>query len=268
MKKFKMDFRFASLLFVATLAITAVSCSSSDDDNNGSVDPVAFAATTTNQLYRFNPTNGSSTSSIAFVGLNVGESIIGLDFRPFNGLLYAVSNQNRLLTVNTSSGQLTPVGSTLAPALSGTSFGMDFNPTVDRIRIVSNTGQNMRINPDTAVLAGADTNLNPGTPSVNGAAYTNNFVGAATTVLYVIDSQTDMLYIQVPPNNGTLVPVGPLGFDIDADNGFDIGGAGNTAFALLKVSGVTSIYSINLSTGAATKITDLAIQATAMTLGL
>jgi len=224
MKKFKMDFRFASLLFVATLAITAVSCSSSDDDNNGSVDPVAFAATTTNQLYRFNPTNGSSTSSIAFVGLNVGESIIGLDFRPFNGLLYAVSNQNRLLTVNTSSGQLTPVGSTLAPALSGT--------------------------------------------SVNGAAYTNNFVGAATTVLYVIDSQTDMLYIQVPPNNGTLVPVGPLGFDIDADNGFDIGGAGNTAFALLKVSGVTSIYSINLSTGAATKITDLAIQATAMTLGL
>jgi hypothetical protein len=229
--------------------------------------PIAFAATATNELFRFNPINASS-SSVAFLGLNASETIVGLDFRPATGTLYAVSNQSRLLTVNTASGQLTQVGSTLSPALSGTSFGLDFNPTVDRIRLVSNTGQNLRLHPDLGTVVFTDGSLNPGTPSVNAAAYTNNFAGSTTTVLYVIDSETNMLYTQNPPNNGTLVPVGPLGIDVDASSGFDIGGSSNAAFALLKVGTVTSVYSINLTSGAATKVTDLAVQPTAMTVGL
>jgi hypothetical protein len=40
-------------------------------------------------------------------------------------------------------------------------------------------------------------------------------------LLFVLDSQTDILYRQDPPNNGTL---GNLGINVDADNGFDIGG--------------------------------------------
>jgi hypothetical protein len=229
--------------------------------------PIAFAATATNELFRFNPTNATS-SSVAFMGLNASETIVGLDFRPATATLYAVSNQSRLLTVNTASGQLTQVGSTLTPAFSGTSFGFDFNPTVDRIRVVSNTGQNLRLHPDLGTVVFTDGNLNPGTPSANAAAYTNNFAGATTTVLYVIDSETNMLYTQNPPNAGTLIPVGALGFDVDASSGFDIGGSSSAAFALLKVNNVTSVYSINLTSGAATKITDLSVQPTAMTLGL
>ncbi len=229
--------------------------------------PVAYAATTTNQLLRFNPTNAAS-SSVAFLGLSLGESIVGLDFRPATGTLFALSNQSRLLTVNTANGQLTQVGTTLTPALSGTSFGFDFNPTVDRIRVVSNTGQNLRLHPDLGTVVVTDGSLNPGMPVVNAAAYSNNFVGATTTVLYVIDSETNMLYIQNPPNNGTLVAVGALGIDVDANSGFDIGGNSNAAFALLKVNNVTSVYAINLSSGAATKVTDLTIQPTAMALGL
>lgn len=229
--------------------------------------PIAFAATATNELLRFNPTNGTSTT-VAFTGLNTSEAIVGLDFRPATGTLYAVSNQSRLLTVNTASGLLTPIGTMLNPGLSGTSFGFDFNPTVDRIRLVSDSGQNLRLHPDLGTVVATDANLNPGTPSVNAAAYTNNFAGATTTALYVIDSTTNMLYTQNPPNAGTLVPVGALGFDVDASSGFDIGGSSNAAFALLKVNNVTSVYAINLMTGAATKITDLSIQPTAMTLGL
>lgn len=229
--------------------------------------PIAFAATASNELVRFNPTNGTSTS-VTMTGLNANETIVGLDFRPATGALYAISNQSRLLTVNSSSGLVTQVGSTLNPAISGTSFGFDFNPTVDRIRLVSNTGQNLRLHPDLGTVVFTDGNLNPGTPSINGSAYTNNFAGATTTTLYAIDSDTNMLYTQNPPNAGTLMPVGSLGVDVDANSGFDIGGSSNAAFALLKVGSVTSVYSINLTSGAATKIIDLNIQPTAMTLGL
>ena len=103
---------------------------------------------------------------------------------------------------------------------------------------------------------------------VNGAAYTSNVASATSTVLYVIDSQTNMLYTQNPPNAGTLVPVGALGVDVDADSGFDIGGSSGIAYGLLKVGGTTSVYSINLTTGAATKVRDISVQAKAMTIGL
>lgn len=229
--------------------------------------PIAFATTAANELVRFNPTNASSTT-VAMTGLMTGETVVGLDFRPVRGQLYAVTNQSRMLTINTATGAVAQVGSTLSPALAGTSFGFDFNPTVDRIRLVSNTGQNLRLHPDLGTVVFTDGNLNPGTPSVNGAAYTNNFASSTTTTLYVIDSETNMLYTQNPPNNGTLVAVGPLGVDVDANSGFDIGGSSNAAFALLKVNNATAIYSINLATGAATKVADFNVQPTAMAVGL
>jgi WD40 repeat protein len=229
--------------------------------------PIAYATTTGNMLVRFNPTSGNN-NSVALTGLAASESIVGLDFRPANGALYAISNQSRLFSVNTASGALTVVGSTLVPGLSGTAFGFDFNPTVDRIRLVSNTGQNLRLHPDLGTVVAVDGNLNPGTPFITGAAYTNNIAGATTTALFVIDSQTDMLFRQDPPNNGTLVAIGNLGVNVDADSGFDIGGNSATAFALLKVNSVTSVYSINMATGAATKVSDVNIQATAMAVGL
>lgn len=229
--------------------------------------PIAYATTTGNMLVRFNPTSGNN-NSVALTGLAASESIVGLDFRPANGALYAISNQSRLFSVNTASGALTVVGSTLVPGLSGTAFGFDFNPTVDRIRLVSNTGQNLRLHPDLGTVVAVDGNLNPGTPFITGAAYTNNIAGATTTALFVIDSQTDMLFRQDPPNNGTLVSIGNLGVNVDADSGFDIGGNSATAFALLKVNSVTSVYSINMATGAATKVSNINIQATAMAVGL
>ena len=133
---------------------------------------------------------------------------------------------------------------------------------------MSNTGQNLRLHPDLGTIVFTDGNLNPGTPFINAAAYTNNFAGATTTVLFVLDSQTDTMFRQDPPNNGTLVSIGSLGVNIDADSGFDIGGTSGSAFALLKVNGVTGVYSLNTTTGAATKVADLNIQATAMAVGL
>ena len=229
--------------------------------------PIAYATTANNMLYRFDPTKGTNTS-VALTGLASGEAIVGLDFRPATGGLYALSNQSRLFSVNTSSGALAVVGVTLVPALSGDSFGFDFNPTVDRIRVVSNTGQNLRLHPDLGTVVAVDGNLNPGTPFVTGAAYSNSVAGATTTTLFVIDSQTDMLYRQDPPNNGTLVMLGSLGVDVATDNGFDIGGNSAIAYALLKVNNANAVYTINLTTGVATKVSDITFQATAMAVGL
>ncbi|RYE99400.1 MAG: DUF4394 domain-containing protein, partial [Oxalobacteraceae bacterium] len=141
----------------------------------------------------------------------------------------------------------------ISPSVSG-DVGFDFNPTVDRIRIVSNDGQNLRYNPnDNSVTV--DGRLNPGSPNVTAAAYTNNFPGATTTTLYDIDSRTGnaMLYRQNPPNGGGLELIGNLGRQIEGGNGFDIGGTSNVGHAVLRVDGITRLYTINLTTGGSTE---------------
>jgi hypothetical protein len=147
------------------------------------------------------------------------------------------------------------VGNAGAFTLSGTAFGFDVNPVADRIRVVSDTDQNIRLNPANGTLAATDTTLNPGNPNVVALAYDNNFAGATLTTLYGIDSATDMLVLLNPPNAGTLVPVGALGFNTGSVCGFDISPNGQ-AFAALTAPGDFSpkLFQINLATGLATLI--------------
>ncbi len=231
--------------------------------------PVAYAVDLTNNLQIFNPNNAGTPVSKAITGLQAGENVLGIDMRPATGQLYALGSTSRIYAINMSTGGATMVGLVpLTTLLSGTSFGFDFNPTVDRIRIVSNTGQNIRVNPNDGTIAAVDAALNPGTPAVSAAAYTNNFAGAATTVLFDIDVTTDKLYTQNPPNNGTLVEVGALGADVTAENGFDIGGTSNKAYALLTVAGATKVYTINTTTGAATMLSAFPNAARGFAIGL
>ncbi|MDI1322494.1 MAG: DUF4394 domain-containing protein [Algoriphagus sp.] len=229
--------------------------------------PIAFASDSTNKLYRFNP-NDPEPTSVSLTGLMSGEMIVGLDFRPANGQLVAVSSMSKLYSVNTASGALAPIGTGFSPMIMGDFIGFDFNPTVDRIRLVTNQGQNLRLHPDLGTAVFVDGTLKPGTPMVNSAAYLNNFAGATTTTLFVLDSGNGMLYTQTPPNEGLLVPVGSLGVSFMEDNGFDIGGTSNKAFAVLTTTSGSGVYSINLMTGAATKVSDLNFKPTAMALGL
>jgi len=213
-----------------------------------------YGVTATNQLVSFNSATPGTLATIgAISGLQPGENVLGIDFRPATGQLYALGSASRLYRINTATGAATQVGTAGAFTLSGTDFGFDFNPTVDRIRVVSNSGQNLRLNPNDGTLAATDGTLNPGTPNVTAAAYTNSFAGATATTLYDIDSGSDTLYIQNPPNGGTLVPVGALGVNVTDSNGFDIAAGSNNALAALQVNGETTskLFSINLSTGAA-----------------
>jgi len=140
----------------------------------------------------------------------------------------------------------------LSTPLEGTDFGMDFNPTGPvALRIVGNTGQNLRVTDPTTGATTVDARLNPGTPSITGAAYTNSLPLAGTTTLYVIDSQADRLFIQNPPNAGTLVDVGPLGTDVGSIDGFDIDGRNGGAIVAQSMAGGQSstLHTLDLTTG-------------------
>ncbi|GAB3271310.1 hypothetical protein GCM10027347_42500 [Larkinella harenae] len=229
-------------------------------------DPVAYAVSGNNLLI-FNPWDLSPTQRV-ITGLQPGETIRGIDMRPATGQLYALGSSSRIYAITypagTTNALANVVGSgAFTPALTGSDYGFDFNPTVDRIRVVSNTGQNLRINPMTAEVA-VDKPLNFGPtavdkPSVRAVAYLNNFQGATSTVLYDIDDLDDRLYRQIPPNDGTVVGGSPLGIDVTATNGFDIGGRSNKAYALLTSGNSTRLYEINLNNG---KLTDLGIFST------
>jgi Domain of unknown function (DUF4394) len=230
--------------------------------------PVAFAVDESNNLLAFNFMSVGTPVSKPITGLQTGETVVGIDFRPVNGQLYALGSSSRIYVLNTSSGAATAVGTLpFTTLLVGTSFGFDFNPTVDRIRCIGNLGLNLRLHPETGLVAAVDGILNPGTPTVTASAYTNNFAGATTTILYNIDSATDKLYKQDPPNNGTQVEVGSLGINVENASGFDIGSRSGMAYAALKVGSSSSIYTINLTTGAATKVADLPTSVRAFAIG-
>nr|WP_133272722.1 DUF4394 domain-containing protein [Hymenobacter radiodurans] len=131
-------------------------------------------------------------------------------------------------------------------------MSFDFNPTVDRIRLVTSTGQNLRLHPETATVAATDGTINGAAgATLTGVAYTNNVAGATATALYAINTQNQQLYLVNPPNNGTLVSVGNLNLPVSGDGGFDIDAKTGTALGLYTVQGKPTLFTVNLSTGAA-----------------
>jgi len=74
--------------------------------------------------------------------------------------------------------------------------------------------------------------------------------------------------IQTPPNDGTLVEVGNLGVNVESANGFDIGSTSGIAYGIFTVGAENGLYTINLTTGAATKVMGFPYNVTGFTIGL
>ncbi|MFE1744223.1 DUF4394 domain-containing protein [Coleofasciculus sp. H7-2] len=214
-----------------------------------------------NSLVFFNRKLSKISSTVKIAG--VDGTLLGIDFRPANGLLYGVTDKNGIYTIDTTTGAATLVSNLSVPFTGGVMSGFDFNPVPDRLRLVGSNDQNLRTNVNSGAvitdgtLAYAAGDPNFGTnPNITAAAYTNSFAGAIATTLYGIDSALDILVTQAPPNAGTLNTVGSLGIDFGETGGFDIfttkqgGSIVNTAFAASD----SKLYSINLGTGAATTL--------------
>lgn len=229
------------------------------------------AVTNANAFLSFDSTNPAAFTTTSFSGLQSGETIMALDYRPSTGGLYGLGSTSRLYLINPGTGAATQVGGVFATPLNGIEFGFDFNPVTDTIRLTSDTGSNWRINPNTAAVT-VDTALAYAagdpfagvSPGVVGSAYDNNVAGAATTTLFDIDHLTDSVARQSPENAGTLHLLGALGEvtpgnkDVGSLVGFDIttSGATSQGFAALTPAGAggSGLYSIDLGTGAATSL--------------
>jgi hypothetical protein len=233
--------------------------------NTNNIEGIIFYALAGSRLDKYSTSNPEKIiSSVTITGLQMGETILGIDFRPLTGQLYALGSNSRIYTINPSTGMASfvaalttmPMGSTTAVplSLSGTSFAIDFNPVVDRIRIISNTGQNLRVNPTTG-LAIVDRPVNPQPASITSAAYTNNDQDVATgTELYAIDASTETLYEINPPNNGTLINPVSIKLKISGNGAFDIAPRNaniteDYALALYEVNKKSTLFRIDLETG-------------------
>jgi hypothetical protein len=169
---------------------------------------------------------GTIRSAVNFGGgITTGQSVVGIDFRPATGQLYALgynatTGTGTVYLVNLTTGGLTAAGPAIALALGAATdrVGFDFNPTVDRIRVVATNGNNYRLNPNNGALVIKDGNLTTGTAG-SAAAYTNSSSSANSTALYDYDATAGQLYLQSPPNDGTLVAVGGAGGPTSADGG-------------------------------------------------
>jgi len=254
------------VLVAGILSLSILACDKDDDDVPAAqiVKP-AYAISESNELLTFDPENNATVRRASVTGLQAGENIVGIDFRPANNMLYAIGSNSRIYTINTSTGAATFVA-TLSTPLNGTSFAVDFNPVPDRIRIISNTGQNLRVNPMDGATT-VDGAINPTPAGVTAAGYTNSVAGATTTTLHVIDTNSDKIFIQSPPNNGTLTMGMNLGVNVDAANGFDIGGKNGMAYAILTSGNTTSLYTINLTTGQATSLRSFGERVRGLALG-
>lgn len=220
----------------------------------------------TNTLVRFtSAAPGTLAGTLPVTGLLAGDTLKSIDFRPANGALYAIATdasnaQVRAYTIDMTTGAATAVGLATLPT-AGALWGMSFNPTVDRIRLVNDQDENGRIVPDTGVLAGDDTNLTPGTVTVDAVAYDNQFAGATTTTLFALNQATNSLALiggvggAPSPNLGVVTDVGPLGVTFaGSPTGFDIAVNGTAFAALRPASGAQALYTLNLTSGAATLV--------------
>ena len=243
----------------AKLGTASVSAMIVDDDHPGD----SYAVTSAGRLVHFDKIEpGRLTWSVDLSGLGT-ETLVGIDVRPADGLLYGLTDAGKLYTIDPMTGAATFKSTLVADGadasnpytgLSGTDLGIDFNPVVDRLRVTSATGQNLRINVDSGAVT-TDTAINGLSTGYGSVAYNNNIAPACRTTLYAIDVGTNRFISQTPPNDGVAVGVGGLGLDATASGGFDVvtdAAGASTGLAVLTVDGVTGFYGIDLASGAAT----------------
>jgi hypothetical protein len=193
-------------------------------------------------------------------GLQQNETIVGIDFRPSTGQLYALGTSSRLYTLNTATAVATPVGAVpFAPPLNGFNFGFTFEPAADLIRITSDTNKNFVVDPNSGLIDHLATDLAYPALGDPNSGSDPNVVHIATRqgVLYGIDARV------FPPGNlvtisgdaGVLTTINatiitPSGLTVTSVGGFDVSPVTGLGYAALLSpnESASRFYRINLTT--------------------
>ena len=121
-------------------------------------------------------------SNLKITGLQTDDELVGIDYRPKDGKLYAVGLLGNIYTLNPATGSATFIKKLMADPTDTTDgnaaftkilgdanlITVNFNPVADRLRVITNTGQNLRINVDTgATITDGAINLTESNPTVS-----------------------------------------------------------------------------------------------------
>jgi hypothetical protein len=266
---------FSFFTLAATIGLTFLA--------NASAQETLLGLDTNNNIIQVDSGLSAVGVAVGVTGLEANDNLLGIDFRPGTGQVYAIGSQNNVYTLNQTTFAATLVGNFADgvsddPAgpgnLSGNQFAFDFNPafTPDAAanprgsfaRIISDTGTNRVINGNTGeYLGGAKTDVfyatgdaNEGAdPNIQGIAYDNSFFGTTSTTQFGIDVDQNAL-VNVANNAGLLTTVGGLGAAFTGEVGFDISGVSGIGYATFETGGLlgaetSELYTINLDDGTA-----------------
>lgn len=260
-----------------------------------SVDTTTPAAPISSLVRFYSDTSATPiTVPITFpTGTAAGLQLTGIAYRPATGVLYGytfdystgnrgtyrIDPQTAVATAVGTPGANASVGIALSAATNG--FGIDFEPSTDQIKGVigvqvndpANSFNNFTLDPATdngttyGPVTGAAVSPFPAQNGASAIAYTNGYDATTTQALFAINDVSDVLN-SLDPNSGVLTPIATLSTGVAVANGFFIprtvttSNAGGTIPATsvsnlgYVVSG-TSLYSLNLQTGAMTAIRTL-----------
>jgi hypothetical protein len=224
-----------------------------------------------NQVFVFDTATPGIFNGSGLNGLVTGDVLVGIEVRPASGGVLALAvgggGVTRLYRIDMVTRTATPIAFSFPGTFGATTFGMDVDPVTDSVRIVNNlasdgpggNSNSFRLDPDTGALLGVDPDLDFTGPG-GGSAPEVAIAFSASGEAFGIVSGSDRLVRNGGAGSGfeTLQDVGPLGVDTSAVAGFDIGGSPEQGFAVLDVGGATSLYTIDLATGAATLVGNVA----------
>ena len=255
--------------FSAGLIVAAVALSTSPAAGELAYG-VAESLSGPQRLVSFDTANPAAIlTNVALTG-DVGEfeSMAGLDFRPGDGRLYAISGSDRLFTVNPATGVANLVAPVAVASGNLLVSGFDFTPDGSSIRYVRQVSfapeSNQRINPVTgAVITDGSVDYPAGDPRA-GTLFASGLAYAPDGRAYLIDprpaSEPNSVLLELTdPVAGTAAVVGNFGVGFGNGRlGFDISNTTGVAYAALgTLLGNDKLYTINLSTGAATFVGNL-----------
>lgn len=258
---------FAVSVLSAAVALAGCNSSSSSnrDGNNqldctasGDLQPLstneALAVTSSsNCLVRFSLSDPSTVTPIG--ELDSAGDVVGLDFRPASGELFALTAMGELLLVDPMTAETTQVTASIGD-LEGQRYDIDFNPAANALRLISDAKQNFRLGSAGLVESAMATALVDGTfgylQGVVATAYTNVNPGQEGTMMFVISADSRTFY-QQDPNVGLLTRIGGLfasadTVDVKGYNVFTAADGSNEHYAVFDVDGTVGLYSIDPAT--------------------
>ncbi|WP_240009672.1 DUF4394 domain-containing protein [Marinomonas algicola] len=271
-------------IFAATTAFAISACSTNfygTSDQHDHTSAYALANNGTTLI-----TMGSIMSPDKMASVTLSRKLDAVAYRPVTGELLGYSN-GAVYSVNTKTGKLTDLGASFSKGAmiskNASATAMDFNNKIDAVRMVGSDGTNLVYFPIgfgnedkransvlkfTSTFYAKDDISEGAKPEIFANAYTNAIAGAkaSSTFQFALDSKTDSL-VSLANNAGELTTVAKItvngkAVDVSSMGGFDIVSTeegSDAAYAVLQLEGdaTAGLYSMNLTTGAATLMASL-----------